>query len=186
MTRDEIMALSGRELDAAVAEYVMGWSKHRRKNPLYRYGDPGLDFIWVPPQFNGNVAYRRSLPWYSSDISAAWQVVEELEWPINLHNCVHGEWECAILCPYEDENGEPRVAAVEPTAPAAICRAALLLKVAEAEGQRPRDETTCPKCQGKGYVHGFGEHGADPDWCPSCDGHGVIALDVRPSKNGVE
>lgn len=30
----------------------------------------------------------------------------------------------------------------------------------------------CPRCQGKGYHHGFGERGADPDWCLDCGGPG--------------
>lgn len=29
---------------------------------------------------------------------------------------------------------------------------------------------TCPRCNGKGYHHGFGERGWDPDWCERCDG----------------
>jgi len=181
LTREQIMALRGPELDAAVAEHLMGWRSLRTVEVR------GILGTWhryqgIEPISN----LLKFVPHYSSDIATAWQIVEQLEWPIDLHNCVHGEWACTVLCPYEDENGEPWVAAVAPTAPEAIIKAALLLKVAEAEGQRHRVETTCPKCQGRGYVHGFGEHGADPEWCPSCDGHGVIALDVRPSKNGVE
>jgi hypothetical protein len=30
----------------------------------------------------------------------------------------------------------------------------------------------CPRCWGKGYHHGFGEHGHDPDWCEDCGGPG--------------
>jgi hypothetical protein len=32
----------------------------------------------------------------------------------------------------------------------------------------------CPKCSGKGYHHGFGEHGHDPDWCEECGGPGEL------------
>lgn len=28
----------------------------------------------------------------------------------------------------------------------------------------------CPRCNGYGYHHGFGEHGHDPDWCEMCGG----------------
>jgi DnaJ-class molecular chaperone len=28
----------------------------------------------------------------------------------------------------------------------------------------------CPRCNGRGYHHGFGERGHDPDWCEQCDG----------------
>jgi hypothetical protein len=30
----------------------------------------------------------------------------------------------------------------------------------------------CPRCNGKGYHHGFGEGGVDPDWCERCGGPG--------------
>ena len=33
----------------------------------------------------------------------------------------------------------------------------------------------CPRCAGRGYHHGFGEHGHDPDWCEICGGPGVIS-----------
>jgi predicted nucleic acid-binding Zn-ribbon protein len=29
----------------------------------------------------------------------------------------------------------------------------------------------CPKCEGRGYHHGYGEDGADPDWCSECGGN---------------
>ena len=33
-------------------------------------------------------------------------------------------------------------------------------------------EKICSRCAGKGYHHGFGEHGHDPDWCSECGGCG--------------
>jgi hypothetical protein len=35
----------------------------------------------------------------------------------------------------------------------------------------------CPRCNGQGYHHGFGEHGHDPDWCEDCGGPGEILVD---------
>jgi hypothetical protein len=35
----------------------------------------------------------------------------------------------------------------------------------------------CPRCNGKGYHHGFGEHGHDPDWCEDCGGPGEVMVD---------
>jgi len=35
----------------------------------------------------------------------------------------------------------------------------------------------CPRCKGKGYHHGFGEHGHDPDWCSNCGGPGEVPTD---------
>lgn len=32
----------------------------------------------------------------------------------------------------------------------------------------------CPTCDGRGYHHGFGEHGHDPDWCETCGGPGLV------------
>jgi DnaJ-class molecular chaperone len=41
--------------------------------------------------------------------------------------------------------------------------------------------TTCPRCEGRGYHHGFGEHGHDPDWCEDCGGPGVAPLHTAES-----
>lgn len=35
----------------------------------------------------------------------------------------------------------------------------------------------CPRCTGKGYHHGFGEHGHDPDWCEACGGPGEVVTE---------
>lgn len=35
----------------------------------------------------------------------------------------------------------------------------------------------CKRCSGKGYHHGFGEHGHDPDWCEDCGGGGFGLAD---------
>lgn len=32
----------------------------------------------------------------------------------------------------------------------------------------------CSRCEGRGYHHGFGEHGHDPDWCEVCGGSGFV------------
>jgi hypothetical protein len=37
----------------------------------------------------------------------------------------------------------------------------------------------CPRCNGRGYHHGFGEHGHDPDWCEQCGGPGTVPADDR-------
>ena len=68
VTREEIMQLTGRELDAAVAERVMRW---KRGDP--KYGD----MPWYPP---GTGRYlgggRMNLPKFSTDIAAAMEAVE--------------------------------------------------------------------------------------------------------------
>jgi hypothetical protein len=67
MTYDEIMALSGRELDAAVAEHVMGlrvvWRGDRvATGPFYRYANRQ----WL------------MVPLYSAHVAAAWPVHEKM------------------------------------------------------------------------------------------------------------
>lgn len=40
----------------------------------------------------------------------------------------------------------------------------------------------CKRCDGRGYHHGFGEHGHDPDWCNDCGGcQSVPQFDDRES-----
>jgi hypothetical protein len=108
MARDEILNMeAGREMDALVAEKVMGYERVPDIKP-YGFGDAWLQH-------------------YSTDIAAAWQVVGKLEnndfW-----------WEASNVVPNSDpivyewkfvtvgRQGE----ACEFTAPLAICRAALL------------------------------------------------------------
>ena len=37
----------------------------------------------------------------------------------------------------------------------------------------------CPRCEGRGYHHGFGETGHDPDWCEDCGGSGLVLADEQ-------
>lgn len=60
--------LPARELDAMVAEKVMGWSNEEAQNAL----DCSIGSIAACQLAN------RDLPEYSTDISAAWSVVEEM------------------------------------------------------------------------------------------------------------
>ena len=69
MTRDEIMKLEGRELDAAVADRVMGWERHPR--PTEQEATMGI--LMTAPGKIG--AMRNQFPHYSTDIAAAWQVI---------------------------------------------------------------------------------------------------------------
>lgn len=65
----------GRELDILVAENVMGWKFHVHGVGSFDSGH------WEHP--DGRVARIRShinpLPYYSTDITAAWEVVEKLD-----------------------------------------------------------------------------------------------------------
>lgn len=57
---------AGRELDALVAEKIMGWSNCHREGDWGYFGRP----------FGGPTDFR--IPNYSTDISAAWEVMEKM------------------------------------------------------------------------------------------------------------
>ena len=150
MTRDEILAMeAGRELDALVAE-AMGWIWLRFK-PAH---DEDAEFVrkpYGPDTWEASLEHKRAngdeplahlwdcdLPHYSTDIAAAWEVVEYMgPIPFSLRfqpadawrtgdgevYC-HAHWTCWF---------EGSVWAEAPTAPLAICRAALLAAM-EMEG----------------------------------------------------
>jgi len=134
MTREEIMRLEGRELDAAVHERVFGrrvwWSEWESPD------EPSFKFPLDPDM-------RIRIPHYSSDIAAAWQVVERMRetyfpeirfghgiddrpdvWVI-FHTSDH---HCGHPC---QQNG---VSAPPDQVPTAICRAALLAVMGERLG----------------------------------------------------
>lgn len=106
--------VAGREMDALVAEKVMGL-----KPPW-----PILAF------------YEPSPPAYSTDIAAAWEVLDkafdvvpgmESGFPAVLH--WRNDWRVAMLdgncVPMKTTDGGKLIVAIASTAPLAICRAAL-------------------------------------------------------------
>ncbi len=108
---------AGRLLDALVAEKVMGW---RRKPGRNVWIDDNVLTGWLiePDDVNDAPCWAPS-----TDIAAAWEVVEKVMYP-------HG-W---YLAPVPDSEGwwgvftppdEHREVALGATAPLAICRAAL-------------------------------------------------------------
>jgi len=109
MTREEIMRLSGRELDAAVAEHVLGIDLYT-VNP-----HDGSNEYWIDAGGDGDIQAFRPLPRYSTDMAEAWRVLDTFPGAIALMNAVNGQWQCVIL-----------LTATGMTAPEAICRAALL------------------------------------------------------------
>ena len=96
---------AGPEMDALVAERVMGWTAERK---------PGLPHLWLPP---GHFISGWSP---STDISAAWQVVEKM---LEKHEAFHLEyipdkqWYAMFWFATYFTSAD--------TAPLAICRAAL-------------------------------------------------------------
>jgi hypothetical protein len=127
LTHTDILPLpASRELDALVAEQVMGCANIVRGSyfPYCRCS---------PALHNGEDGYLES---YSTSIAAAWEVVEKVH--LSLVRCEEG-W---LACPFPDSaiavwpgwcaidhefhviNGKDHYAVAD-TAPLAICRAAL-------------------------------------------------------------
>jgi hypothetical protein len=101
---------AGRELDALVAEKVMGWKPVQIHSATDCYDDEhGISKCLEFHQF-------------STDIACAWQVVEKLEvnFLFDIDNW-NDQWKCTVL-----ERGNNRSwTAREKTFPLAICLAAL-------------------------------------------------------------
>ena len=120
---------AGRELDALIAEKVMGWEWRKTSlndeqkvlvmgnyNPL----DDSTDFWWGDD-------VMKLVPYYSRDIAAAWQVVEKMrEEGLDIDITVRPkiEYGCRVA-PRGECNTDNVVFLASTTAPLAICRAAL-------------------------------------------------------------
>lgn len=142
-----------RAIDVLVAEKVMGWKWHRchEKNPegetVYWFTDHEPPEWWErptevespPPEHRGSVLrVFIGPPPYSTDIAAAWQVVEKMrEIACQVDVTSHGEHEVVlahgVVCYIHGFNEDfwregmldADYSAVADTAPMAICLAAL-------------------------------------------------------------
>jgi hypothetical protein len=127
MTRDDVLAMQpGRELDALVAEKVMGWAELWTDSKNYMAYPP------CEQKFTIGEAERHPVWPYSTDIAAAWEVVEKIK-HMNLYIATHVPADGRITCIVDDDiNGEltcdevKEYQVVADTAPEAICKAALL------------------------------------------------------------
>ena len=106
---------AGREMDALVAEKVMG----------YEDMGIGIGLRFQKPSKDG-VKVLYELPGYSTRIVAAWEVVEKLrERSIALTITTMGPRDQVHV--FTTHNGERMTKVWDDTAPLAICRAALLV-----------------------------------------------------------
>lgn len=108
-----------RKIDTLIAEHVtMLTSKY-----VSDFYENGGDTWWYTPE--GKSLTR--IPDYSTDISAAWEVIEKVKEFIRVGRNIKGRWWCEIeRLSYQ---GEPDTWFVlEDTAPMAICIAALKAK----------------------------------------------------------
>ena len=127
---------AGRELDALIAEMVMGLTRHDESYMVDGAGKV-LRFVWRDG--GGACVYSGDmfLPHYSTNIADAWEVVEKLgrwrgfdfmlvmpdpEQTFHLHTYEAGWYEAT------NDGPERRVVSDADTAPLAICLAALKAK----------------------------------------------------------
>ena len=125
--------LEGRELDAAVAKEVMRWDHSIAANFPWQMIPPGprkyVDMTDVKqlsgPLVTEPIAEIRAVPHYSTDIAAAWTVVEKMAedglW-LTLQSMWSGQTFTAVFRRGKDFAGESGIWC---PAPEAICRAAL-------------------------------------------------------------
>ena len=118
MTRDEILSMGAdRELDALVANTVFN-------EPKWCPEDPDDVLCRCDLTKPGTIHVRQSLPHFSTDIAAAWEVVEKMRedgWMPNLvFHRSDGLWRCEYFTDRRMRNAAHRSAFVS------ICHAALL------------------------------------------------------------
>jgi len=151
MTLDEILGMeAGPELDRLVAENVMGWIAPTDIDGVrgwLRWCEEEQRYVWAgwwiespPTDENGEIdpiwLLAGDKVWSpSTDIADAWVVVQQLAQGLEL--AIAGSpddiWRVAACNPAESMPW-PVIEAEAPTAPLAICRAALLTVLRE-EGQ---------------------------------------------------
>lgn len=124
----------GRELDALVADQVMGLKRTVRIK-----GTVETTTIYTDsPYFNDGVSEDDMMKYYclplhySTSIADAWQVVEKLQcqghdwkWFLLLEYDNVETWDCAFHKNSKSDGGDPDIWATADTAPHAICLAAL-------------------------------------------------------------
>ena len=131
---------AGPRINAWIAERVMGWKRGQRGNWIVSV-PPNHEWLsddggWEPTTKEVTFPLEDlHIPAYSTDIAAAWEVVEGIRGPVqhcllvDLSNCPAGDWQCTIREAVKATDWHERDIARgrAPTAPLAICRAALLI-----------------------------------------------------------
>ena len=118
--------VAGRELDALVAERVMGWTRGPEKNPPNRTWPIASSRTWRAPDSH----HARALPRYSTLIDDAWQVVAKMRadgFGFSLTDDQGETWTA--------EFWNPVIRLTADTAPLAICRTALIAAVEPEAGR---------------------------------------------------
>lgn len=112
------MMEAGRELDALVAEKVMGWTKRisadHTGSEIKVLRNMGIIYAWKDAERKER---GLDVPAYSTDIAAAWQVAEMMR-GLDFRLNKDGDWVCCF-------GGTVAFCGESDTAPHAICLAAL-------------------------------------------------------------
>ena len=122
MTREDILKMeAGREMDALIAEKVMEWTAISKITPGI-----SLDLIGTPPQGRPDL-----VPHFSTDISAAWEVVKEMS--AKNYWCIMEIMSSRCYTMFEEVKTKDKYQAEANVyeLPLAICRAALLTTLQE-------------------------------------------------------
>lgn len=115
---------AGREMDAMVAERVMGWKLNMGGRVVRPDGSSfkgPVEDRWLDP----NPHYQQySLAPYSTDIAAAWKVVEKML-ELDFHCVLGARSRSAYACYFTKDPHAKTETDYTSSAPLAICRAAL-------------------------------------------------------------
>ena len=127
---------AGRELDALVAKKVMRYTTRLSKTRVYNSEthrfEPDPRIVWVTPE---GLGAGRQPPCYSTDIAAAWQVVEKMRQRWDMGDSTSDFWtikDCGLTgwrveVEFFPDHDAPTVVheVVSLSLPHAICLAAL-------------------------------------------------------------
>ena len=133
MNRDEILAMpAGRELDALIAERVMGWTNLIEYTFIQRTASgeekvTGRALKGTPPAHDGSLYPVVSVKNYSTQSAAAWMVVEKLRGDFPFEEFIVFVNELAELCDATMDDYHADIYNLMASLnPLPICRAALL------------------------------------------------------------
>lgn len=130
--------MTNREIDVLIEENVIGITvqSHLRHTDVFNkyYNKEELEYTRGEPEYItddcGYMILSNQVPWYSSDISSAWEVVEAIQkkgWYFSIFDYGAGgeDWKVELI-PDEDIVGyRENISEEAKTAPMAICLAAL-------------------------------------------------------------
>jgi hypothetical protein len=135
MTTETMGSIVGRELDALVAERVMGYRWRRFEYPpvgvSFKYGRA---WTWLSREGagfdveGGETRYIENVPHYSFDIAAAWSVLEKLRldgWDLTFGSNARDGWWIVATTGRRPDRDDVVEAAAEMFA-LTVCRAALI------------------------------------------------------------